>query len=141
MARDVDRARRALGAQGMFLRADIRATAFGSCNVVVLLDVLHYLDHPAQDELLWRVSKALEPSGVMLLRVADAAGGLPFRIGHWVDRVVTIARGHRLPTLHCRSVREWCGRLEAMGFAVEVQPMSKGTPFANVLLIARSGGR
>jgi SAM-dependent methyltransferase len=141
MARDVDRARRAWGVLGSFHQGDIRMATFGSCNVVVLLDVLHYLDYPAQGDLLGRVSKALEPSGVVLLRVGDAAGGLPFRIGQWVDRAVMTARGHRLSMLHCRPVRDWCGQLESLGFAVEVQPMSEGTPFANVLLIARSGGR
>ena len=74
---------------------------------------------------------------MLLLRIGDADAGLPFRISNWVDHVVTFARGHRLGELYCRPLAVWIAHLEALGFTVEARPMSEGTPFANVMLVAR----
>jgi SAM-dependent methyltransferase len=137
MPADVRRAKAALGATAEFECADIREAGFGNADVVVILDVLHYMDYGAQDSILARVRAALEPHGVLLLRVGNAAAGLRFRISRWVDHVVTVARGHRPGPLYCRSVDEWRAVLEGLGFNVEAHAMSAGTPFANVLLVAR----
>jgi len=51
--------------------------------------------------------------------------------------VVTTLRGHRLGTLYCRPLSAWLDALDKLGFVVEAQSMSEGTPFANVLLVAR----
>jgi SAM-dependent methyltransferase len=137
---DVERARRAVGAFAVIEQGDIRTTAFGTADVVVILDVLHYFPRDDQDAVLARVHTALGPDGVLLLRVGDAAAGLRFTVSHWVDRVVNVARGHRLVQLHCRPLRDWLASLEQLGFRVEAVPMSQGTPFANVLLVARRAG-
>ncbi len=137
MAKDVVRARQALGDRAEFLHGDIRGTAFPDAEVVVILDVLHYIDFAAQEEVLRRVRAALAPGGRLLLRVGDAGAGLPFRISNWVDHAVTLARGHRLPRLHCRALKDWEALLARRGFRVESLPMSAGTPFANVLLVGR----
>ena len=140
MSADVRRAQAALGSKAQIECADIREARFGEADVVVILDVLHYMDYAAQDSVLMRARAALEPGGVLLLRVGNAAAGLRFRISQWVDRVVTVARGHRPGPLYCRSLDEWRSALERLGFEVEGHPMSAGTPFANVLLVCRVGG-
>lgn len=142
MAHDVDRANCALAdavaaGRAEFVQADMCNTDFGLTDAVVILDVLHYVPIPAQDAVLQRVRDSLVPGGVLLLRVGDAAGGLPFAVSNWVDHVVTRLRGHRLGTLHCRPLAAWQARLASLGFAVQAQAMSQGTPFANVLLVAR----
>jgi hypothetical protein len=86
---------------------------------------------------LKRIFAALSADGKLLLRVGDAAGGLPFHISNWVDHVVTFVRGHRLSRLYCRSVADWKVALEKIGFSVEPMPMHEGTPFANILLDCR----
>lgn len=136
MERDVERARRALGSICEISLADIRTTAFGTVDAVVILDVLHYMGPQSQLELLRRVRAALPPRGLLLLRVGDAAGGLRFRYGQWSDRLVMILRGHAAVAQHCRSVAQWRGLLRECGFESEARPMSRGTPFANVLLVA-----
>jgi len=143
MPRDVDRAQAALGdwgpAPGLPL-GDFRDVPFNTCDAVVILDVLHYIDIPAQDAVLTRVRDALAPDGVLLLRVGDASAGLPFKISNWVDHVVTFVRGHRLPQLHCRELSQWQSALRRLGFRLDAGiPLSQGTPFANVLLVARLG--
>lgn len=136
LPRDVSRANAALGATTHFERGDIRSTPFGNADAVVILDVLHDIDRPAQDAVLRRAGEALTPGGVLLLRVGDAAAGLPFHISNWVDFLVTRARGHRTAHLYCRTLGEWMQALQALGFTVKPMLMSQGTPFANVLLVA-----
>jgi SAM-dependent methyltransferase len=140
MPADVRRARAALGEKAQIECADIREAGFGKADVVVILDVLHYMDYATQDSILMRARAALEPRGTLLLRVGDAAGGLRFRFSHWVDKIVTVARGHRLGPLYCRGIDEWRRALERLEFDVEGHPMSARTPFANVLLVCRLSG-
>ncbi|MDO9357775.1 MAG: class I SAM-dependent methyltransferase [Polaromonas sp.] len=142
MAHDVARADSALAdevaaGRAEFVQGDMCSTAFGQSDAVVILDVLHYVPIAAQDEVLTRVRDSLSPGGVLLLRVGDAAAGLPFAISNWVDHVVTTLRGHRLGTLYCRPLTDWQQALQKLGFTVETQALSQGTPFANVLLVAR----
>jgi hypothetical protein len=49
-----------------------------------------------------------------------------------------LLRGHAIVTQHCRSVAQWRALLRECGFDSEAKPMSHGTPFANVLLIAHA---
>ena len=138
MARDVERAHSALGSESDVSQADIRDTPFGAVDAVVILDVLHYLTPQAQLELLLRVRAALPPRGLLLLRVGDAGGGLRFRCGQWSDGLVALLRRHALVAQHCRSIAQWRALLHECGFDSEAKPMSQGTPFANVLLIAHA---
>jgi SAM-dependent methyltransferase len=138
MARDVKRARAALGAEADIRHGDIRTTRFGSADAVVILDVLHYLSTSAQYDVLRRVRASLPADGLLLLRVGDADGGLRFRYSQWTDRIIMLIRGHGRVRLHCRSVVQWHALLNECGFDSAVVPMSQGTPFANVLLIARA---
>jgi O-methyltransferase domain len=139
MPRDVDRARAALAGLKLpttFLCADMREAPLPACDLVVILDVLHYVDHAAQEALLVRVRDALGPQGRLLLRIGDMASGRGFAVSQWVDRVVTMVRGHSVPPTWGRTVAEWSALLQRLGFAVQPVPMSEGTPFANVLLVA-----
>jgi SAM-dependent methyltransferase len=136
MAREVARARCALGPACEVVQADIRSAAFGSADAVVILDVLHYLPAQSQREVLQRVRAALPPGGLLLLRVSDAGGGLHFRLTQWVDQLIMLARGHGRLALHYRGIERWRELLRECGFDSRTEPMSHGTPFANVLLIA-----
>lgn len=141
MPRDVERARPALPAGAEVVQGDIRHADFGQANVAIILDSLHYIDVAAQNAALARVRDTLAPDGTLLLRVGDAAAGLPFKLCMWVDRAVTFVRGHRLGELHCRPAADWRATLESLGFAVRSMPMDAGTPFANTLLLGRLGAR
>jgi len=136
-AREVARARAALGAACRFVHADIRHVDYGSVDAIVILDVLHFTDYATQEAVLRRARAALGARGVLLLRVADAEGGLGFLMSTLVDRLVALARRGRLLRLCSRPVREWRALLAGLGFEIEALPMSAGTPFANVLLVGR----
>ena len=139
MPADVVRAGKALSAHQarfQFEAGDMCKTPFEKAQAVVILDVLHYVPYPAQEDVLQRVLDALAPQGLLILRVGDAAGGLGFTVSNWVDHVVTLARGHGLSRLYCKPLADWISQLQRLGFQVEAKPMSQGTPFANVLLLA-----
>ncbi len=135
--RDIGRARIAGRAVDQFAVGDIRAIDYGHADAIAILDVLHYLDPAAQANVLRRAVSALSRAGTLMLRVADASGGLRFRVTQAVDLAVTRARGHAVKRLHNRPLAERVRQLEALGLVVKATPMSAGTPFANVLLVAR----
>ena len=106
-------------------------------NVVTMFDVLHYVPHADQDRLLDRIRQGLTRGGLFITRVGDAQGGMPFRISQIVDRFASFVQGHRLSKMWCRPLSQWVQALEGRGFVVQTLPMNEGTPFANVLLVAR----
>lgn len=143
MEKDVARGRAALAnrePQIVIRQGDICKIDFGQADVVTILDVLHYIDYPNQEDILRRVHAALPPGGMLLTRVGDADGGLYYHVCNWVDSLVTFVRGHRLPTLYCRRLADWIELLNRIGFDVKTVPMSEGKPFANVMLVANARG-
>ena len=143
MPRDVARAQQALahlGARARFTQGDMCVTDFGQADAVVILDVLHYVTHAEQDAVLRRVRDALVPGGRLLLRVGDAGERRGFAISQWVDRTVTRIRGHKVAPVYGRPLADWIAQLRKLGMQVEPRPMSQGTPFANVLLVAQRQG-
>ncbi|MEA2560386.1 MAG: hypothetical protein QOH06_1890 [Acidobacteriota bacterium] len=130
-------ARNALGAEAEIRIGDLMDIPLPPARAALLLDVLHYLPAPAQEELLARVAAALEPGGLLLIRDADAAGGWRFTATRIQERACALARRHWQQRFHYRSAAEWRRLLESAGFRVDVEPMAEGTPYANVLLAAR----
>ena len=141
MARDVARARAALGTQAGvtadFICGDMREVAFPAADVAVALDSLHYVPIPDQDRMLLRLRAALGRDGRLLLRIADAGGGDRYARSQRVDWLVTRLRGHRVAPTFCRPVAAWTARLAELGFSTRARPMSGLLPFANTLLVAR----
>ena len=131
-------ARRALGGEATIVEGDIAEHRIPPCDVVTLLDVYHYLPVPAQDDLLERVRAALPPGGRLFIREADAAAGTGFLAVRIAERMAAIARGESFRGFAYRSAAELNRRLDAAGFTVTATPMSRGTPFSNVLLEARA---
>ncbi len=138
--REVERARRAFaldtGARIRILHGDIREVDYPRVDAVVILDVLHYLDQAAQQQVLCRVRDTLGPHGLLLMRVGDAAGGMRFAFSKAVDQAVALMRRRRWIRLACRPLRAWEQLLGGCGFRTLALPMSEGTPFVNVLLRA-----
>ena len=137
--REVARAQAALAGRAQFVHGDIRHVDYGSVDAIVLLDVLQYIDSASQEAVLKRARAALAPGGVLLLRVGDADGGAGFFLSKLVDGAVALARHGRLMRLVCRPAQEWRTLLASLGFTTQTLPMSRGTPFANVLLVGRLG--
>ncbi|MEO8080962.1 MAG: class I SAM-dependent methyltransferase, partial [Caldimonas sp.] len=134
--REVERARSAHGDAARFVCGDMRTTDFPPADSVVILDALHYISVADQDAVLARARAALPVGGRLVLRVGDAASRLGYALSLWVDRAIAAARGQRHAKLVGRTLDQWQARLASLGFDVASQPMHRGTPFANVLLVA-----
>lgn len=133
---DIQRAEQALGNQVDFRVADICTADFGQADVIVILDVLHYIDYSAQEGVLRRVKKALPPNGRLILRVGNAAGGLWFKMSYWYDRMVWFVRVHKDNQLYCRSLDNWVETLTDIGFSCRQVEMNRGISLSNTMLIA-----
>jgi SAM-dependent methyltransferase len=136
---EVARARHAFaldpGAAVKIVHGDIRDIDYVAADAVVILDVLHYIDYSAQQNVLERARGALAPHGVLLLRIGDAAAGSVHRFSRVFDQTVVLLRRHRWLELKCRPLREWQLLLASCGFRAHALPMRAGS-FANVLLHA-----
>ena len=130
-------ARKALPEWARIESMDLSRGAIPNADVVVLFDVLHYLSANAQDDLLRRIARAISPGGMLLVRDADAGAGFNFHVTHFAERIATISRGHFCQRFHFRSRMQWTKLFADCGFVTETLPMSEGTPFANVLWVAR----
>lgn len=137
MLADAECARRVLGCGADVVTGDMQSIPWGPADVVVMLDVIYFLTPEEQEALLTRVHHHLGPGGVLLLRVADASNRLRYGWTRIVDHLVAWWRGHGFSPFHCRPLGSWLSLLERLGFSCEMQPMSAGTPFANVLIVAR----
>jgi SAM-dependent methyltransferase len=134
---EVRRARIALGGEAVIEALDLREAPLAQSDWIAAIDVLHYLEPDAQDRLLARMAGALAPGGLLTLRVCGAETGFRSFLTRAADHLGALAKGGRARRLHLRSAARWSAALESLGLSVRAEPMSEGTPFANVWLEAR----
>jgi len=132
---EIRRARQALGAGAEFAVGDMARADLSGATLIVLLDVLHYLDYSVQLDLLRRVRAALPAEGVLLLRIGDNDGSFRARVSGGVDRLVARLRGGG-GALCRRSMTEWLALLEEAGFAVQEVARQRSLAYVNCLLRA-----
>ncbi len=133
-------ARAALHDDATVLNVDIRHAPLESVSAVMAFDVLHMMSAVDQERLIARLAAALEPEGTMLVREVDASQGWRFRLVHIGNRLKAVVTGHWRQRFRFRGADDWSRLFTAHGFQVQVVPMSRGTPFANVLFQLRKHG-
>jgi SAM-dependent methyltransferase len=133
-------ARAALGARARIVEADITEFEPPPADLILIVDVLHYLDAGAQERVLDRAARALRPGGRLLLREADAGGGLRFRLIAAAERAAALGRGAWRQRFHYRTAAAWSAILETAGLETTPLPMPGGPPLANALIEARRPG-
>jgi len=131
-------AQAALGGRATIEVADLATYEPPGADVILLLDVLHYLDAEPQERLLARACRALRPGGLLLVREPDASRGLRFLLTRSSERCMAILRGHLRQRFHYRTEALWLAMLRGHGLDVKRTDASRGTPFANVLLEGRA---
>jgi len=127
-------ARAALVGAADVVEGDARAIDLEPAHAVLLFDVLHLMPPGDQEALLAAIARRLDPSGVVLVREADAGGGWRFvavRLGNRLKALVTATA--RQQTFCPRTQAEWRACFTRLGFESEMRSMDEGTPFANVL--------
>ena len=87
--------------------------------------------------MLARVRAALPIGGRLVLRIGDAAARRGFAASSWVDRFVKLARGQRLRPPCRPDARRLAGTpAPSSASRSRASRCTRGTPFANVLLVA-----
>jgi len=136
--RAAQRARIALGHRVAIHAADLCDAPLPDADVVVLIDVLHYLGKNAQVSLLERVAQSLRGGGLLILRVADTSAGWRFHLGKAADRFGSLLTARPRPRHYHRPLEEWLHLLGVLGFEPGIEPRAAGQSFANVLVWAKS---
>jgi SAM-dependent methyltransferase/uncharacterized protein (DUF2062 family) len=114
---------------------DARCYTLPECDVVTLVDMLHYWDADAQRALLERCRRALRPGGRILIREGDPARRGGARLTRAVEWLATKLGWNLRPAVRFRPVAELRADLEALGFAVSVDDVAARTHPGNVLLV------
>jgi SAM-dependent methyltransferase len=126
------------GLDARFEHGDARRFEGEHADTVLLVDMLHYVSVAEQDALLARAAEHVRPGGRLFVREATTGHGLRSWLTLAFERIGTAARFNRGERVRFRDVaREVVPVLEAKGLTCTVEPCSSGTPFANVLVVAR----
>lgn len=129
-----------------FTTADARAPNAGLTDIeeadtVLLIDVLHYMPLPDQDALLRAAAGLVAPGGRLILRDATSALGWrsAFTIG--IENLSRLVRLNLGDATAIRDLeREIVPELEALELSCAITPCYRGTPFANLLIVATRAG-
>ncbi len=132
------RAQITLGDRAIIHAADLRNAQLPEADVVVMIDVLHYLEMHAQVSLLEKVARSLRGGGLLIMRVADISAGWRFHAGTAMDHVGSLLSARAVSRHFHRPIDEWMQMLDGLGFEPSVEPAGPEKSFANVLLWARA---
>lgn len=118
------------------IEGDARSAPIPPCDVITLVDMLHYWDAETQRALLARCRAALRPGGRLLVREGDPAQRGGARFTRAIEAVVTRLGWNRGPAVRFRPIADLRVDLESLGFAVRVDDVAAHTHPGNVLLVA-----
>jgi uncharacterized membrane protein/SAM-dependent methyltransferase len=135
-AAEIRRAQLALGARAEFAVGDFAQAPLSDATLVLLIDVLHYLDFDTQVALLRRIRSTLPAHGLVLLRVGDSDGSARARVSVWVDWLVVRLRGGQ-SALSRRPIAAWITLLNEVGYTVQEVARQSALGYINCLLCAR----
>jgi uncharacterized protein (DUF2062 family) len=132
------RAREVLEDAAAIESLDASSASLPLCRAVLIFDVLHLMSAADQTRVLTEVRRALTPDGVLVLREANAAGGLRFQTVRLGNRLVALLTGHARRPFEFRSKTAWQDLLRNLGFDVLATHASGDGPFANFSVYARA---
>jgi SAM-dependent methyltransferase len=132
----LEQARRA--AQGLAFRVALRDLAsdqsLPDADTVLLIDVLYQLDTCTQQRLLASAARAARRR--VVIRTADPRRELRSAATRALEVLGRRVWPHAGAHVNARPIATLTPTLEAAGFDVSVAPCWRGTPFANVLIVA-----
>ena len=109
--------------------------ALPSVDTVLLLDVLYQLDDPAQAEVLAMAVQAARSS--IVIRTMDPDRGFRSGLSRALEMLFCGIWPTSGATVNPKDVGAFVELLKASGLSVSTISCSKGTPFANVLLVGK----
>ena len=133
----IEAARQALAGLPVHLEvADVRTFPLPSSGLILLIDILQYLDPAEQSALLARCAAALEAGGLLIARVHDLDRGWLASLTTAFDRLIFRAAGCRRRPVHL-AVPAYHRMLADAGLTVREQRMRNLLPLVHVLLLGR----
>jgi SAM-dependent methyltransferase len=130
------RAKIALGSRAMIHTMDLREATLPVADVILLIDVLHYLEAAAQLALLEKIARSLCHGGLLVLRIADSGAGWRFHLGRMADRFGLPMHKRVFARHHHRPLADWLRLLDSLGFSAVTEAGGAGETFANKLIWA-----
>jgi uncharacterized protein (DUF2062 family) len=118
------------------VEGDVRTQEIPACDVITLVDMLHYYDADTQRALLARCRAALRPGGRLLVREGDRERRGGARWTRFVENAMVRFGWNRGPDVRFRPVAELRADLESLGFRVRVDEVAGKLHPGNVLLVA-----
>jgi uncharacterized protein (DUF2062 family)/2-polyprenyl-3-methyl-5-hydroxy-6-metoxy-1,4-benzoquinol methylase len=139
--RRVQAAEQALGSLEAELSVgDVRSFKVPPAGLIMIFDVLQYLDGSEQVALLRRCCDALEPGGRLIFRVHDTERGVASKLSEALDRAVFKLSGNALPPTILRH-SEYIQALEDAGMEVKYRRFVNRLPLAHILFTAQRPGQ
>jgi SAM-dependent methyltransferase len=117
-----------------FCRGDARTKTIPRCDTALMLDVLHYLTDDEQSALVERAASAA--SRLVVIRELDPDRGWRSTATRMQEGLTTFFRYNVGARVRIRPIAPVVQTLAHAGFDVKVAPSWRGTPFANVALVA-----
>ena len=128
-------ARKAAGSVGTFDYADIAELKVEPADIILLIDVLHYLKRDQAKQLLTRAASATRQ--LLVVRELDRQSFLS-RVGILFERIGTRLGVNRGSPPEPQGTQELARELEKLGLACRVE--SAGKLLGNRVIFARAGG-
>jgi SAM-dependent methyltransferase len=115
--------------------ADVRDFVLPDAGLILILDVLQYLDVAEQSALLRRCADALVPGGRLIFRVPDPARGVFSWTTYGLDRVVWWKTGAKSAPRYCDPTA-YRQVLVETGMRVEMRSYRNRLPFRHLVVVA-----
>lgn len=106
-------------------------------GAVAMLDILHYLEHPAQQALLGEAAARVAPGAALVVRTVLREPRWRYRATVLEECLLHAVGWMQMPARHFPNRADIEAPLLALGLAVEISPLWGRTPFASFLIVAR----
>lgn len=136
-ARRIEAATRALaGLDARLSASDVRTFPLPAAGLILIIDVLQYLDPADQAALLRRCAGTLAPGGRLVFRLPDSGPGPRTRATHWLDRLLLGLAGSGA-RLAYQPPETYVQILVEAGMEVDVRRYRNRLPLVHSLFCAR----
>jgi SAM-dependent methyltransferase len=125
------------GLRARFREVDLQQAGLPACDTTLVIDLLYQLPAAAQRHLLTRITTTTRR--LILVRSFDPHRGWRSAFGRLIEHALRHARIYRPAMIEPLPVHEVRQVLQAGGFVTSEEPCWAGTPFPNVLIVARRG--